>query len=118
MIPLTQLKNMVFYNSDVEIAARYPAYITATSKKRMSAGDVLAEMETKQWTPNNGNSTMPSPNADLKRFYEQGVLEFLNGTRALTKANWDAWVTEFKNIGGQAWNDNGVAYAKQQSLLY
>ena len=118
MIPLTQLKNMVFYNSDVEIAARYPAYITATSKKRMSAGDVLGEMEQKQWTPNNGNSTMPSPNADLKRFYEQGVLEFLNGTRALTKANWDAWIAEFKNIGGQAWNDNGVAYAKEHSLLY
>lgn len=118
MIPLTQLKNMVFYNSEVEIAARYPAYITATSQKRMSAGDVLAIMETKQWTPNNGNGTMPAPNADVKRFYEQGILEFLNGTRELTEANWNAWIAEFKAIGGQAWNDSGVEFAKSHSLLY
>ncbi len=48
---VTQLRNMVFYNGDVELYARYPTYTTAVSKKQMSALDVLREMQTKKWTP-------------------------------------------------------------------
>jgi putative aldouronate transport system substrate-binding protein len=60
---------------------------------------------------------LPIPNADLKRFYEQGLAEFITGKRELTKANWDAWIAEFKKQGGQAWNDAGVQYAQDNDLL-
>jgi len=117
MIPLTQLKNMVYYNGAVEIAARYPAYTTAKSGKIMDPGDVLLMMQTKPWTNVIGSDTLPNPNADLKRFYEQGVLEFLTGKRQLTKDNWNAWIAEFKKVGGEQWNADGIKYAKDNNLL-
>ncbi len=114
---VTQLRNMVFYNGDVELYARYPKYTTATSQKEMSALDVLREMQTKRWTAAIGSDTMPIPNADLKRFYEQGLSEFITGKRTLNQANWNSWIAEFKKLGGQEWNDKGVAFARENNLL-
>jgi putative aldouronate transport system substrate-binding protein len=61
--------------------------------------------------------TLPLPNADLKRFYEQGVMEFITGQRQLTKANWDTWLLEFDRLGGLAWEKAGVDLAKANSFL-
>lgn len=115
---VTQLRNMVFYNGDVELYARYPKYTTETSKKEMSALDVLRDMQTRTWTPAIGSDTLPEPNADLKRFYEQGLAEFLTGRRVLNQTNWNNWVAEFDRVGGKAWEDAGVAFAKENNLLY
>ncbi|AEC01300.1 extracellular solute-binding protein [Parasphaerochaeta coccoides] len=115
---VTQLRNMVFFNGDVELYARYPKYVTEVSKKEMSALDVLRDMESRKWTPNNGGDTLPAPNADLKRFYEQGLAEFLTGRRVLNQQNWNAWIAEFDRVGGKAWEDAGIAHAKANNLLY
>ncbi|NLZ67951.1 MAG: extracellular solute-binding protein [Spirochaetales bacterium] len=114
---VTQLRNMVFYNGDTELASRYPTYITATSGKEMSALKVLREMQSKTWTNNVGAGTMPTANADVKRFYEQSLAEFLTGKTALTQANWAKFITEFNNVGGKTWNDQGVAYMKENNLI-
>lgn len=114
---VTQLRNMVFYNGDIELGSRYPTYQTATSGKTMSALTVMRDMQSRKWTPAIGSDMLPIPNADLKRFYEQGLAEFITGKRELTKANWDAWIAEFKKQGGQAWNDAGVQYAQDNDLL-
>ena len=118
MQPLTQLRNLVYYNSDIELGARYPTYTTVASKKEMSALKALREMQSKAWTPNVGNALLPKPDADLKRFYEQGVLEFLTGRRELNKPNWDAWTSEFYNkMGGKAWEDEARKVAEANRLL-
>lgn len=114
---VTQLRNMVFYNGDTELASRYPTYITAVSKKEMSALKVLREMQSKHWTSNVGAGTMPTANADVKRFYEQSLAEFLTGKTELTKANWTNFIKEFDNVGGKAWNDAGVAFMKDNNLI-
>ena len=114
----TQLRNMVFYNSDTELASRYPTYITETSKKEMSALKVLREMQSKTWTANIGAGTMPTPNADVKRFYEQSLAEFLTGSRALNPENWQKFLDQFNSIGGKAWNDKGVEWMKDNNLVH
>ena len=115
--PLTQLRNLVYYNADVELGARYPTYKAAVSGKTLSALTALREMQSKPWTACVGQDKMPQPNADLKRFYEQGISEFMTGKRQLTKANWDAWVKEFDKVGGKAWEDAGIALAKANRYL-
>ena len=75
--------------------------MTEVSKKTMSALTVLFDMQSRAWTPNIGGDTLPPPATDLKRFYEQGVAEFLTGKRALTKANWDARVAEVRQARWQ-----------------
>lgn len=115
--PLTQLRNLVFYNSDLELDARYPTYKTAVSGKTMSALVTLRKMQSLTWTPSIGADTIKPPKADLKRFWEQGILEFLTGKRELTRENWTAWVAEFDKMGGLDWEKMGVEYCKANNLL-
>lgn len=114
-----QLRNCAFnYSNPQEIALRYPAYITANSQKRMSAGDVLLEMQSKTWTNTPGQNSMPKPSStDVTTFYQQSIAEFLNGTRELTKSNWDAFVKQFDQIGGLTWEKEGYDFALANGLL-
>lgn len=105
--PLTQLRNMVYYNGDIELAARYPTY-TTDSGKQMSALKALRQMQATAWTACIGQDKMPKPGADLERFYNQGVLEFMTGKRQLTKPNWDAFVNEYKQMGGADLEKEGI----------
>ena len=114
---LTQLRNMVYYNGQIELLSRYPTYTTATSGKTMSALKVLRDMQERPWTAAIGSDALPPPNADLKRFYEQGVLEFLTGKRDLTRANWTTWVQEFDKLGGLDWEKAGIAKAQESGYL-
>ncbi len=114
--PLTQLRNMVYFNGDVELASRYPTYTTPSGKK-MSALVALREMQSKPWTACVGQDKMPNPSADLKRFYEQGIAEFMTGKRELTPANWKAFVADFDKLGGAAWEAEGVQLAKDARLI-
>lgn len=116
MIPLTQLRNMVYYNGDTELAARYPTWYSKNGKE-MSALKVLREMQSKAWTPCPGQNKMPQPDADVKRFYEQGVVEFMTGKRTLNPTEWKKFVDEFNSVGGKAWEDNGVKLAKELKLI-
>ena len=117
VVPVTQLRNMVFYNSDVELLARYPSYICDVSGKEMSSYTVLKEMQARPWTNANGANMMPSPNADVKRFYEQGVLEFFTGKRTLDPESWKSFIEEFDRIGGADWEAEGIAYAEANNIL-
>ena len=117
MQPYTQMRNMVYYNSEVELLARYPTYKAPTSGRTMSALAVLRDMQSRPWTANIGGDALPAPNADLKRFYEQGVIEFLTGKRQLTKENWTAWVAEFDKMGGAAWEQAGLAAAEAAGYI-
>ena len=113
----TQLRNMVFYNSDVELQSRYPTYTCAVSGKEMSALKALREMQGMKWTNAIGSSTLPTPSADVQRFYDQSLAEFLSGARKLTPENWAAFIDQFNKIGGEAWNAEGVAAMEADGLV-
>jgi putative aldouronate transport system substrate-binding protein len=83
----------------------------------MSALTVLFDMQNRPWTPNIGADALPAPNADLKRFYEQGVAEFLTGKRRLTRENWNAFVTDFDELGGAAWDAAGINAARAANYI-
>ncbi|MDR0998003.1 MAG: ABC transporter substrate-binding protein, partial [Treponema sp.] len=116
MQPLSQLRSLVQINSDMELVSRYPTYKTP-SGKTMSALVTLREMQEKPWTTSIGADALPTPNADVKRFYEQGVAEFLTGQRQLTRANWNAWLADFDKMGGAAWEKEGVDAATAANFL-
>ena len=113
-----QLRNSSFnYVDPVETNLRYPGYITATSQKYMSAGEVLIEMQSKTWTPAAGMNFLPSPSTDVETFYRQGIAEFLNGTKELTEANWKAWVDQLYALGADKWEKDAYEYAKNGNFL-
>jgi len=115
--PLTQLRNMVFWHSDAELVSRYPTYKTEVSHKEMSALKVLREMQKKEWVNATGSDTLPLPDAELKKFYEDGVIDFVTGKKELTKENWAEWLKEFDKMGGEKWEKDGVEKARQSGYL-
>ncbi|MCL2832844.1 MAG: ABC transporter substrate-binding protein [Treponema sp.] len=117
IIPLIQLRGYIQRNTDAELVSRYPTYKAPTSGKTMSALVTLREMQACPWVNVMGVDTLPLPNGDLKRFYEQGVMEFLTGQRQLTQANWTAWVAEFDKLGGLEWEKAGIAEAAANNFL-
>jgi len=118
MQPFTQLRNMVFYNSEVELMARFPTYQAPRSGRTMSALTTLREMQAKPWTANIGGDALPEPNADLKRYYEQGVIEFLTGRRPLNRPAWNAWLADFERLGGKEWEAAGLKFAEENGYLW
>lgn len=108
----TQLRNMVFFNDAKENAVRFPDYLTAKSKKIISPTTYLDQMGKTNWTSAVGSNSMPTPNADVFRFYEQSLAEFLTGARSLTPEGWAKFIDQFKAIGGEDWNNKGIAFAK------
>ncbi len=116
--PLTQLRNMVFWHSDTELISRYPTYITEVSHKEMSALKVLREMQQKAWVNATGSDTLPVPGTALKQYYEQGMIDFATGKQLLTKENWQAWLQKFDQLGGEVWEQTGVANARESNYLY
>lgn len=116
--PLLQLKGLAFYWGEAELVSRYPDYVTTISGKPMSALTTLREMQAKPWIKQAGVDLLPLPNADLKRFYEQSVAEFASGNKDLTPETWAKFIEQFKALGGQKWNDEGVEKATELGILY
>jgi putative aldouronate transport system substrate-binding protein len=114
--PFIQLANLIYRYTDAELKATFPTYKTANGRSQ-SALDFLRDFQTRAWTEDTGADTLPLPNDDLKRFYEQGVAEFITGRRVLNQANWKAFVADFDRLGGKAWEDEARAYAQENGLL-
>ncbi len=113
----TQLRNLVFTNSAEETRVRFPDYTTANSGKVISPVGYLMEMEKRPWVNAVGSGMMPTPNADVARYYEQSLSEFLSGTRTLTPESWQTFLDGFARVGGQAWNNAGIEYARENNLV-
>ncbi|HOE76240.1 MAG TPA: extracellular solute-binding protein, partial [Rectinema sp.] len=101
---VTQLRNMVFYNSDMELISRYP-YFKTINGRTMGPLLYLKTMQNMPWTNVTGAGTIkPHPNnADLKRYINQGVQEFVLGKQPLTKENWQAFIVQMDKLGAAEW---------------
>ncbi|WP_407428807.1 extracellular solute-binding protein [Treponema sp.] len=109
--PLLQLRNMVFYNSDEELKARYPTWYSKNGKE-MSALKTLRAMQAKTWTVGIG---IPGISKELKTFYEQGLKDFAMGNRSLS--TWDEWLKEFDELGGADWEKRCKIHVEENNLL-
>ena len=109
--PLLQLRNLVFYNSNAELQARYPTWYSKNGKE-MSAFKVLREMQKCPWTL---AVSIPGISKELKAFYEEGVRDFVAGRKNLD--DWEDWLQEFDRQGGADWERRCLLYAEENDLL-
>lgn len=111
--PLLQLRNLVFHNSDEELAGRYPTW-TSINGKSISALTFLRSMQAQPWTV---AVSIPGESKELKEFYEQGVLDFVTGKRRFSRDEWQAWLKEFDNMGGLDWENRCRIQVDSSNLL-
>jgi hypothetical protein len=104
MQPITQLANMVYIFSDVEMKARYPEYKTANGRT-MKPLDFLAGFTAQPWTECTASAIINPPSnwGDFSRFYNEGLMGFALGTTELTQENWDAFIAQLDAFGAKDW---------------
>lgn len=100
--PLTQLANMVYIFSEVEMQARYVAYKTKNGYD-MDPKAYYAEFLTKPFTPATGAGIInpPSNAADFVRFYSENIVQFVLGQKPLTAETWAEYIAGLDSLGAK-----------------
>lgn len=109
--PFTQMRNqLVFYNSEQEIRARYPTYETINGRT-MEPMKFLEFFQSQPWTDGRAvQAILPLENAaDFDRFYDEGMLQFVLGQKELTDETWAEYLAGLDALGAADWE----ASAKQ-----
>jgi putative aldouronate transport system substrate-binding protein len=104
MQPYTQLANMVYIFSDVELAARYPEYTTANGRT-MKPRSFLEGFTAQPWTENTAAAIINPPDnwGDFSRYYNEGLVNFVLGTNELTQENWELFLAQLDAMGAKEW---------------
>ena len=99
--PFTQMRNqLVFYNSEQEIAARYPSYNTINGRL-MEPMEFLTFFQSQPWVDGRGIQViLPLENAaDFDRFYSEGILQFVLGQKELNDTTWAEYLAGLDGVG-------------------
>ncbi len=102
--PLTQLANMVYIFSEVELAARYPEFQTANGRTQKPRS-FLEGFTAQPWTQGTAGAIINPPAnwGDLKRYYDEGLMGFVLGTTELTDENWAVYLAQLDAMGAKDW---------------
>jgi putative aldouronate transport system substrate-binding protein len=116
--PLTQLRNMVFVNNDIELQARYVTHKTANGK----IIDPLATwkfFQNSPYTEGTASSLIdpPSNANDFKRFYDENLVSFVLGQQTLNDQTWAAFVKGMDSLGAAAYEKAQKAKLVEAGLL-
>lgn len=111
--PLTQLANMVYIFTDVEMQARYVAYKTANGRD-MDPKAYYAEFLKRPFTEATGQSVInpPSNAADFVRFYSENIVQFVLGQKPLDETTWAEFIAGLDSLGAK-----DLEAAAKQTLL-
>jgi putative aldouronate transport system substrate-binding protein len=111
--PLTQLANMVYIFTDVEMQARYVAYQTKNGRD-MDPKAYYAQFLTMPFTEATGASIInpPANAADFIRFYSENIVQFVLGQKDLTEDAWAEYIAGLDSLGAQE-----LEAAAKESLL-
>ena len=100
--PLTQLANMVYIFSDIELQARYPSYKTINGRT-MEPPKFLAGFTAEPWTESTGAGMInpPANAADFTRFYSENIVNFALGQKELNESEWADFLEGLDGLGAK-----------------
>jgi putative aldouronate transport system substrate-binding protein len=117
--PFTQMRNqLIFYNSEQEIRARYPSYETLNGRT-MQPMEFLQFFQEQPWTDGRGVQViLPLDNAaDFNRFYSEGMLQFVLGQKPLNEDTWAEYLAGLDNLGAAEWEASAKQALTDAGLL-
>jgi putative aldouronate transport system substrate-binding protein len=100
MQPITQLANMVYIFSDVELQARYLSH-TSLNGRTIEPLGFLAGYSSYPWTEATGSAIInpPANAADFTRFYSENIVNFVLGAQDLNEESWAAFIEGLDGLG-------------------
>jgi putative aldouronate transport system substrate-binding protein len=117
--PYTQLRNqLVFYNTEVEIAARYPTW-ERINGETMYPLDFLYFFQEQPWVDGVGLQVIlpPSNAADFTRFYDEGIITFILEQKELTSDSWAEYLEGLDALGAEQWEADARQALEEAGLL-
>ena len=116
--PLTQLRNMVFMNSEVELKVRYVTYKTQNGRT-MNPLSFLEAFSQQPWTEATGSAIInpPANGADFKRFYSEGLVQFVLSQQPLNEQTWAAYVQGLDSLGAREFEAEAKALLLSTGFL-
>jgi hypothetical protein len=99
--PFTQMRNqLIFYNSEQEIIARYPSYETINGRL-MEPMTFLKFFQEQPWVDGRGIQVIlpPTNAADFDRYYNEGMLQFVLGQNELNETTWAEYLAGLDSLG-------------------
>ncbi len=100
--PLTQLANMVYIFSDIELKARYVAYQT-TNGRTMDPLAYYSAFGEQPFTESTGAAVInpPANAADFIRFYSENIVQFVLGQKPLDETTWAEFIAGLDSLGAK-----------------
>jgi putative aldouronate transport system substrate-binding protein len=116
--PLTQLRNMVYVNNEIELRVRYPEYKSANGRT-MSPLTTWNFFKKTPYTDALGSSFVDPPTnaADFKRFYDENLITFALGQQPLNDQTWAAFIKGMDSLGAKDVETKAKAKLIEASLL-
>jgi putative aldouronate transport system substrate-binding protein len=105
MQPYTQLANMVYIWTDVELHARYVDH-TSLNGRTISPLSFLEGFTAQNWTENTGAGILNPPEnwGDLQTRYNEGIQAFvLDVDNEITQEAWDKFLADLNSLGAKDW---------------
>ena len=99
--PFTQMRNqLIFYNSEQEIVARYPSYKTINGRT-MEPMAFLGFFQSQPWVEGRGVQVIlpPANAADFNRYYDEGLIQFALGQVELNEESWAEFLAGLDALG-------------------
>ena len=114
--PVTQARTLVFYNSPVEIAARYPYFKTANGRT-LGPIQYWEAFKKTAYTPCWGAGLLdpPANAADFTRFYNENVIKFAIGAAPIT--GWNDFLAGLDKLGAKDWEASSKAKLDDLGML-
>ncbi len=115
---LTQLRNMVYINNDIELKVRYQDY-------KSKNGKTISPLATWKFFKNTpyvaaaGASLIDKPTnyADFVRYYEENLIKFALGQQPLDDKSWGDFLKGLDSLGAREWEKAAKAKLLENGLL-
>jgi putative aldouronate transport system substrate-binding protein len=115
---ITQLRNMVYVNNDIELKVRYPIYKSANGKT-MDPMATWQFFKNSPYTEATGASLVvpPSNVNDFKRFYDENLVKFALGQQPLDDKNWAEFTAGMDKLGAKQIEKDAKAMLIEAGML-
>jgi hypothetical protein len=116
--PVTQLRNWSYNDNDKELKIRYPDFKTTKGRtiSPLEIYNTIAKMPSQDQT---SSFAIPAAanQADINRYIDQALIQFITGQKPLNDSTWKAFVDGLSGVNAAAWEETATKALKDKKLL-
>lgn len=116
--PYIQIRNMVLNNSPAELKVRYPSFKTKNGRT-IDPIQIYQAVSSMPWQDQTSADAVPpaSNQADINRYVDEGLVQFVTGQKPLTDASWNAFIQGLNNLNVSDWESAANKALQDKGLL-